>query len=401
MASTTKARLSSMRKDHDRDDTGAIPPKEKSYDKACTVEVDIIGDQELSVLEILRGIEQAGGTVLGCRRKGTRKYEITMSHICGKERLMDGLRIGSNTVHVKEISSDEMKVSFMSLPVYISDSEILNKLRGWEVEAVGPIRRRMWPKTDVADGTRICKVRFTDKVRSLPYSAKFETMEGAQYFRVIHDKQAAVCRQCLQPGHIVRECPEFKCRRCNERGHYARECIGKAGPACKGCGERSFRCRCSGPKGGEQDGGIADQREEAEVVIEETVVEEEVEAEDEEQGDKDEEDGESGGNTAEDEGELGPSLDNVDLEGLMANEKEPESTREEADTAPSEKGAATAQGGIIPNTGSEGVAEKGETSKRKESNGDGDGATDGIVKERIGETGWRQATSKKKKLTES
>ncbi|CAL8357501.1 unnamed protein product [Gadus morhua 'NCC'] len=33
-----------------------------------------------------------------------------------------------------------------------------------------------------------------------------------------------VCRLCIKPGHIFRECPDFKCFRCQKTGHNAREC---------------------------------------------------------------------------------------------------------------------------------------------------------------------------------
>jgi len=77
---------------------------------------------------------------------------------------------------------------------------------------------------DILEGTSFCKVQFTDVVQSLPYSTRFETLEGAEYFRVIHDQQVKVCRMCIEPGHILRECPDFKCRKCGKQGHYAREC---------------------------------------------------------------------------------------------------------------------------------------------------------------------------------
>ena len=45
---------------------------------------------------------------------------------------------------------------------------------------VSPIKRRMWPGTDIADGTRFLKVKFTETVKSLPYSTKFDTLEGTR-----------------------------------------------------------------------------------------------------------------------------------------------------------------------------------------------------------------------------
>ncbi len=45
----------------------------------------------------------------------------------------------------KEISSTEMVVSFLGLPTYIQDEEILRKLSEWGVTAVSRIKRRMWP----------------------------------------------------------------------------------------------------------------------------------------------------------------------------------------------------------------------------------------------------------------
>lgn len=67
-------------------------------------------------------------------------------------------------------------------------------------------------------------MKFPDNVLSLPYSTKFETLEGLEFFRVLHDQQLRVCQLCLQSGYILSDCPEFSCFRCKKQRHYAREC---------------------------------------------------------------------------------------------------------------------------------------------------------------------------------
>lgn len=175
-------------------------------------------------MELLRGINEVCGAVNGCRFKGDKKSEITMNHTKGKERLIDGFKIKNCQILARDLNNDELVVSFMNLPVYITDEDIHEKLNGWGVKATTPIKRRRWPGTEIADGTRFCKVKFFDTVQSLPYSTKFETLEGAEYFRVIHNRPVKVCRICIQPGHVLRDCPEFTCYKCDKQGHYAREC---------------------------------------------------------------------------------------------------------------------------------------------------------------------------------
>jgi len=95
---------------------------------------------------------------------------------------MDGFKMGATVVTGRKLVNDELIVSFLNLPAYISDQEILEKLQGWGVEAVTKIKRRMWPGTTIVDGTSFVRVRFTDAVQSLPYSKKFNTANGHHFF---------------------------------------------------------------------------------------------------------------------------------------------------------------------------------------------------------------------------
>ncbi|KAI2645114.1 ATP-dependent RNA helicase glh-4 [Labeo rohita] len=132
-------------------------------------------------------------------------------------------------------------VSFFNLPSYIEDEEIIHKLNSFGVTPILPVRRRYHPGTTVADGTRFLRVRFPKEVASLPYTTKFMTEEGAQYFRVIHDNQRKTCRICTSTEHELKDCPQFLCRNCLEQGHYARDCTA---PRCQGCNRAMIRCRC-------------------------------------------------------------------------------------------------------------------------------------------------------------
>ncbi|KAA0724017.1 hypothetical protein E1301_Tti022923 [Triplophysa tibetana] len=129
----------------------------------------------------------------------------------------------------------------MHLPVYIDDNEILNKLRGWGVTPIAGIKRRVYPGTMIEDGTRHVKSRFPKEIMSLPYSTKFDTEEGLQYFRVMHSHQMKICRMCMSPEHMIKDCPEFKCHKCEERGHFSRDCNAVK---CLDCRRILNKCQC-------------------------------------------------------------------------------------------------------------------------------------------------------------
>ncbi|KAK3549652.1 hypothetical protein QTP86_005416 [Hemibagrus guttatus] len=144
------------------------------------------------------------------RPRQGKEYELTMEKEETCDKLIDGLRINGVDCEVKNLQSRVYVVSFMHLPVYLDDREIFGKLEGWGVDPITKIRRRRYPGTDIEDGTRFLKVRFPKEVASLPYSTRLETAEGLQYFRVMHSHQVKTCRLCMNPDHLLKECPNFR-----------------------------------------------------------------------------------------------------------------------------------------------------------------------------------------------
>ena len=138
------------------------------YKNELSLIVELVGEDTITMMELLRGIKDKCGIVLACRVKSKNIYEITMQEGKGKTRLLDGHNRENIRVTAKEVRSNEIVVSFLNLAPYISDAEIRQKLLTWGVKVISPIKRRKWPGTDVADGTRFCKVQFTELVSHCP-----------------------------------------------------------------------------------------------------------------------------------------------------------------------------------------------------------------------------------------
>lgn len=67
---------------------------------------------------------------------------MTLSEIKGKERILQGFQVGEIGVDVTDLCNNEVMVSFLKLPAYITDYEIKSKLQLWGVTQVTPIKRR-------------------------------------------------------------------------------------------------------------------------------------------------------------------------------------------------------------------------------------------------------------------
>ena len=93
--------------------------KERS-ERKLTVNVEIEGEHSISVMELMKCVRELCGLV-ACRFISASKYEMSMSHPRGKERLMDGFKTGDTRVHARELTNDELVVSFLNLPFYVED----------------------------------------------------------------------------------------------------------------------------------------------------------------------------------------------------------------------------------------------------------------------------------------
>ncbi|KAL0147143.1 hypothetical protein M9458_057667 [Cirrhinus mrigala] len=249
--------------------------KEREYLREATVTIDVEGVTDLRAMDIIKAIsERIGeGKILAVRPKQNKEYEVTLESEEETEFLMDGITINGMDCEVKRLQNRDYVVSFMHLPAYLDDREILNKLEGWGVSPISKIKRRVYPGTNIEDGTRFVKTRFPREVPSLPYSTKIETAEGPQYFRVMHSHQVKTCRLCMSPDHVFKDCPAFTCFKCGERGHFARNCSAVMCPDCKLVLDK---CECWMESGGERQvsgqmhGGDSEQREEELNIREET-----------------------------------------------------------------------------------------------------------------------------------
>lgn len=215
----------------------------KNYSREATVIMDVADLRDPRAEDIIKAVNGriGEGKILAVRPRQGKEYEITLTNKDECENLDEGLTIKGKLCGIRQLQVRECVVSFIHLPAYIRDSEIVEQLKKWGVAPASAIRRRMYPGTEIADGTRYLRVKFPKEVKSLPYSTKFETEEGSQYFRIMHDRQVKTCRLCMNPGHVFKDCPDFKCFQCGEQGHFARNCDAVKCPDCR---KVMVRCEC-------------------------------------------------------------------------------------------------------------------------------------------------------------
>jgi hypothetical protein len=270
---------------------------QREYKKEATLTMTVKDIDNITIIMIIKAVEDKVGIgkLIGLRRKSNNEFEMTLGSEMDCDLLLNGIMINGQECEMRKLCATERMVSFLSLPSYIEDDEISQKLINWGVTPILPLRRRYHPGTTVADGTRFLRVKFTQEVTSLPYNTSFMTEEGVQYFRVIHDNQVKTCRICASPEHEKKDCPQFLCRNCLKQGHYAREC---KVPRCQGCQKTMLRCRCERNDEENEDTGM-----EIQEVMGVTTIERLNDSQRQTQGEEDKQDEEEEENTKIDENE--------------------------------------------------------------------------------------------------
>jgi hypothetical protein len=227
----------------DGGDNAHVRARGAAFTRELSVKVDVLDNTKVKAMDIIKAVtEVAGvGSLLACIPKSGNVYEITLADKESVQIVSPGLSVGDHTFKCMEVVLDELVVSFLHLPAYVSDEQITNKLNELGVEILGSIKRRVYPNTEIADGTRHVKVRFPPQIKSLPYSMKFFDGEANAYYRVIHNKQVKVCNNCMAENHVFRECPENRCFKCSDYGHLSRNCKAER---CEMCRKFGGRCVC-------------------------------------------------------------------------------------------------------------------------------------------------------------
>ncbi|CAC5361462.1 unnamed protein product [Mytilus coruscus] len=213
--------------------------------KELTLVVDVVDNKKVSANSIIEEAEVlcGEGNVLAVVPRSGNLYEITVTNSDAADELSTGpFVIGTKRYNCQAIYSKDRVVSFMHLPVFISDEVIRNKLRAYNVELKSPIKQHMYDGTSVTDGTRYVVVKFPPNISSLPYTMKFDLGNNQhEYIRVKHDHQSKVWSNCLSPNHLYLNCPNNKCYQCQSFGHISKYCESSK---CIKCGFYPRRCKC-------------------------------------------------------------------------------------------------------------------------------------------------------------
>jgi len=130
--------------------------KNVDFLKEATLVLDLTGNKDIKVEDIIKGILEKVGVdnLLAVRPRRDMEYELTLRSVEVCDGLMDGLEISGQYCEVRRLERREYIVSFLHLPAYLHDKTIEDKLKSWGVTPMTKVRRRLYPGTNIADGTR-------------------------------------------------------------------------------------------------------------------------------------------------------------------------------------------------------------------------------------------------------
>lgn len=147
---------------------------QRNYCRENTITVDVIDNGQVKH-DIIKFVhEHCGlGAMFACVPRSGNLYEITLDGKTPNQYLLEGIKIGDKIFKCKELVQTSVMVSFLHLPAYIEDEEIENTLEAMKVEMVSQIKRRLYPRTNIANGTRYVRVKLPPNMSSFPYIIKF------------------------------------------------------------------------------------------------------------------------------------------------------------------------------------------------------------------------------------
>lgn len=102
---------------------------QRQYRKEATLTMTVKDIENTTVIMIIKSVEQKVGIgkLIGLRRKNNNEFEITLESELDCDSLLNGIMINGQECEIRRLCATERMISFMSLPSYIDDEEIIQK----------------------------------------------------------------------------------------------------------------------------------------------------------------------------------------------------------------------------------------------------------------------------------